>query len=250
MEFHERFSKYSNIELLKIIRTKEEYQLTAIQTAEKILSERTISNEDRQEVENYFTQKNKEQEKKEKKISELKNHILDITTSFIQPSEKTDLNKWFKVLLFALVLQYLWNFYRLIKNIFESFKYSTDFLNFYFLFYIAQIVYVSLIFYFVYKKNKIGWIIMFCDAFICLFGSIPNLFMYTKYIDVIGAGTNPSKPFFEVFLRGAILAFLWRKEVCEYFSVTEKVKQKTFKIILAISLIILVCMMVSILLIK
>lgn len=246
MEYYEKFSKYSNVELLKILKTEDEYQQIAIEVTKKILSEREVSSEEYQEVENYFKQKNEAKEKNELKINTLKEHIIDVTEPFFIPTEKLEITKWVKILLLSILIQYAYSIYSTLFYLLNAIKYSTSLLNIVSLLHITQLVYISSLFYLIYKKKHKGWILLFCFSFIYFIFSIPNAYSYLRMIYLGGFEQNPGRVIFSVFMNCATLFFLWRKEITNYFGVTEIARTKTLKVAVFITFAIFLIMILII----
>ncbi len=229
MEFHEKYKNYSSIELLKILKKKEDYQLSAVETAEEILKQRTITSEDITEVENYFL--DIENKKNDSVLKQIKynDSLNDLLQPLINPSEKTEIRNWLNVILLIIFIQYLFTLYKTIP-----FFYHADYtdLDFSFIIFGFSIIYVPVIFYLLFKRKNWGWILLFADCIITIAFKIQEIFFFYKFNGWLNG--NIISILFPLIIKILFAMFLWRQEVTDFFNVSLETKKKTVYVTLAI----------------
>jgi hypothetical protein len=229
MEFQEKYKNYSNIELLKILKKKEDYQLSAIEVAEEILKQRTVTSEEITEVENYFLDIENKKNDLILKQNKYSDYLTDLLQPFINPSEKTETRNWLNILLLIIFIQYLFTLYETIP-----FFYHADYTNldFSFIIFGLSIVYVPVIFYLLFKRKKWGWILLFADCIITIAFKIQEIFFFYKFNGWLSG--NIISILFPLIIKTLFALFLWRQETADFFNVSLEIKKKTVYVTLVI----------------
>src|SRR5689334_486868 len=114
-DFHTQYKRYSNIELLKIVKHPDGYQQEAITAATQILDARQVTEEEIRFVEHYYNQLEKGLKAEKEKIESYKDDLTRILDPILTPTEKVDPVKWFYLLLSVMALQYGWTFFTIVK---------------------------------------------------------------------------------------------------------------------------------------
>ena len=162
--FHEQFKDYSNIDLLKIVRQPANYQVTAVTVAEEILNTRQVSAEEISVVDQYLLDiENSEKDKKEK-INALKSKVTDFLEPVLEPSAKTEPIKWLNILLLLTGIYYAWTFYNAVRGLIRFLKCTFCEFDIAIIFGLLTAIYVPFMFYFLLKRRRWGWILLFADA--------------------------------------------------------------------------------------
>ena len=107
-DFHHQYKDYSNIDLLKIVKRPAEYQSAAVTVATQILSERQVTPEETQFIEDYFQNIENSAKAKKIKVDAIKNKVVDFFEPVLQPSEKVEPSKWVNILVLLIAIQYAW----------------------------------------------------------------------------------------------------------------------------------------------
>lgn len=229
MEFQEKYKNYSNIELLKILKKKEDYQLSAIEVAEEILKQRTVTSEEITEVENYFLDIENKKNDLILKQNKYSDYLTDLLQPLINPSEKIETTNWLNALLLIIFIQYLFTLFRTIP-----FFYHADYTNldFSFIIFGLSIVYVPVIFYLLFKRKKWGWILLFADCIITIAFKIQEIFFFYKFNGWLSG--NIISILFPLIIKTLFALFLWRQETADFFNVSVEIKKKTVYVTLVI----------------
>ncbi len=238
-QFIEKYKSYSNFELLKITQKPDNYQENAVLAANEILKDRVISEEDLSEVEHYYLDKEINIEHKNEYISNLKENIFDFLQPLISPEESLKPVKWLNILLLIIIVQYLYSIFLTIRYLRHIFFAETLIWDFYLTSSIFNLIFVPFVFYFIYKKTKLGWALLFTQKLFVLILSISLLIKF----GILGN-------FKEIFAHYGILhftyyiafvLFLLKSSTCDLFDISPTLKRTiaTFTIILTLTYIII-----------
>lgn len=119
-QFLDRYYNYSNYELLKIIKRPENYQLEAIQAAEKILKDRIVSDDDINQVDKYYQeidhQKKITQEKRESIYKNLNAHF----NVFTNTENVFDVEKWLNIYIVFTLATLLFSIFMIFYGIYNA----------------------------------------------------------------------------------------------------------------------------------
>ena len=245
-DFHDKYKDYSNIDLLKIVRRPTEYQVAAVDAATQILSTREVTQSDFEMVEIFFNETNTETKRKTEKINSYKEKTADFFESVLNPTTEIKPEKWLNILLLVIGLQYLWTLYvnivdlvKLIKyvidcksygfeNTMETVSYWTCFSNQFnplIFFQILTLIYVPIIFYLLFKRKRLGWILLFADNLFGLISTVSQSYIFFKYQQYHHGNTLSFLT--QILIKGLFMVFLWRNHISDFFNVTKKTKKKT-----------------------
>lgn len=222
-DFYSLYKTYSNVELLKIVKQPEDYQEEAVATAEEILKERLVLDEEIKSAElellgipsHFYTTSTEGSTTEEG----------DILTPLLTLKAKTERPSWIKIALAVIALSYAYVFYSTARLLWLVLRCemcslgASDYIG------IFLLVYLPLVFYFIYQRKPLGWILLFVDNLFAFISRGFNAYMIYNFQhsqSVLG----PSL-FIGLLIKLAILLFLWRTEVAGYFSVDQETKLKT-----------------------
>jgi len=224
-DFHEQFKDYSNIDLLKIVRQPANYQVTAITAAEDILSTRQVSEEEISVVDQYLLDiENSEKDKKEK-INALKSKVTDFLEPVLEPSEKTEPNKWVNIMLLILGILYVWTLFNTARSLIRFLQCSYCEFNIGIIFGLLPAIYTPFIFYLLIKRRRWGWILLFAENLYVLISGICNAYFFFKYQGYYHGVT--ASYLLPLLIRATFAIFLWRDYIVNYFGVTYETKKST-----------------------
>src|SRR3954464_10304228 len=98
-DFYEQYKDYSSTELLKIVKRPADFQPQAVAVAIQILSERQVTSEEIQLVDQYYQDIESSAKANKEKFDALKGKATDFFEPVLYPSEKVEPNKWVNILL-------------------------------------------------------------------------------------------------------------------------------------------------------
>ena len=245
-DFHDKYKDYSNIDLLKIVRRPTEYQVSAVGVAAQILSTREVTQSDLEQVDNYFDEINTETKRKTDKITSYKEKTADFFEPVLNPTTEVKPEKWLNILLLIIGLQYLWTLYvnisdfvKFIMHVIdcksyvfdsnnETVSYWTCFSNQFnplIFFQILTLIYIPIIFYFLFKRKRWGWILLFADNLFGLISNVSQFYIFFKYQQYHHGDTLSF--FTQILIKALFVFFLWKDYISDFFSVTKETKNKT-----------------------
>lgn len=175
-DFHSRYSEYSNVELLKIILQKEQFQLPALKAAEGILAARNITGEEWAEAAAFIYGISKAENLKEQRREQISISITARLRMFLFPAENSTAQR---IKVFSIVYLLYWIISSI--NIFrEIFWMAMD--GFSLALMIVAVIHFGylLVVYWLYKLNKNGWVLLFLYS---SFSAGFLVYMFYKWID-------------------------------------------------------------------
>ena len=228
-DFFEAYKDLSTVGLLKIVHRPDGYQAEAVEAARRRLAERDISSEDQAEVQAFYEEADLEVRLKAEKIARIKGQAADLLEPVLQPGETVTPEKWFKIFLIVLGLQYSWV---LIQSLISIYKDAVRvYFDFNFLINIITLVYIPWFFYLLYKRRRWGWILVFAGILIGILGVPVQIYAYSSFSRAMGRGSIDAATIawfvFQTLLRIILATFLWRQDVCDLFGVDKSIKIKT-----------------------
>jgi hypothetical protein len=246
-DFYSTYKEYPTVELLKIIQRADQYQEAAINAATQILSERNVSQEERDEVDSFYQALDNSSRQRTEKITAYRNKVDDFLEPVLRPSENIKPDKWLNILLLMIGLQYLWVLYGYIVslvNFFQKVNHCTEFdfriyssrnLSYWDCFWkefdpasllgLFSLIYIPVMFYLLWKRKKWGWILLFVDNILPL---LANIYMcYTIFINDWFFKPSPMPFITSIIVKSLIAFFIWRTSISDFFGVTKEIKFKT-----------------------
>ena len=241
-DFYNLYKDYSTTELLKILRQSADYQPDAVAAAEHLLNTREISEQDREYVDKHFQLIEESIKAREQKLQGYKAVVTDFLEPVLEPSAPMNPAKWLKFVLLLIVISYTWSFYSTIVHFIHLFGYndhhlfdvsdSADVLN---------LVYVPIVFYLLFKRNRWGWMLLFADNFICIFSQFASLIPF--YFYQLAYHPSYSLPAYintaaiaQGLLRIALAYFLWSPSMADFFGVNVQVKKRTLQVSIVLAI--------------
>lgn len=224
-DFYKQYKGYSNIDLLKIIKRPEAYQVEAVAMAKKILNERMVSPEEIEYVEKYYDAIEDNVKNKKEKIDFYKRKAADFFEPVLHPSEKVEPAKWVNIFLLVIALQYAWSLFKQIKWLVNFSKCVYCEFDFTFFLEILNLIYIPLIFFLIYKRKRWGWILLVADNLFSLIIHLSQSFLFFEYRFI--HGTSISEFLWPIFIKAIFVFFLWRNSVATYFNISKETKKKT-----------------------
>jgi hypothetical protein len=230
--FQQLYQKYTNIELLRIVRYPDDYQAAAVEAATQILTSRNVSDEDREQAEQLFHNIDSKEAAKHEKIEALQAKVADVLQPLIKPGPEITPQKWLNVFLLIIAIQYIWTFYTTLQQVIDSVRYHINVFGFLTMTNIFILIYIPIIFYLLFKRRRWGWILLFADNILALM-SLSTL-IYNSFRYPITAG-NSTAIIIQFSIRIAFVLFLWRQTLAGHFGVSEKAKLHTLIITVCVT---------------
>ena len=110
--FYEQYKSYPTVELLKIVHNQADYQPEAIVAANRLLAERTVSDTEHAEAQVYIDDVTAAKQRKKDIANLYKEKAVDILEPIIQPTTELQPEKWLRLFLLAVTVQYLYTAYK------------------------------------------------------------------------------------------------------------------------------------------
>lgn len=223
-EFLNRFSNYSNVELLRIIKRPDDYQPDALKAAIEIIATRKVTDNDQKEVEEYYETIAQNDKKKREQFELLKKKANNLFEPILQPTSSITPSKWLNIFLLAVAAQFIWSFCMTIKSMISFYEcigcgfditYLGSFLN---------LIYIPLVFYLFYKRNKWGWILLFGDNLFSVLSSLSQSYIFFKYQTIHQGDTGDF--IWTLIIKSVFVVFLWREDIASYFNILPTDKKK------------------------
>lgn len=198
-DFYEAYKDLSTAELLKIVHRPDGYQAEAVEAANRRLSERDITPEDQADLQTFFEETDREEKLKTEKIARIKGQAADLLEPVLQPGSTVTPEKWFRLFLIVLGLQYAWI---LIQTLIEVYKFivrvlfgagfgaheatgfksaASHLLDLNFLINVVTLIYIPWFFYILYKRRRRGWILVFAGIQMGILGVPMQIYAYAGF---------------------------------------------------------------------
>lgn len=230
-DFYERYKTYSNKELLKIVKQADDYQSDAVATAEQILNERKLTEEEVTSIEKELQEESIAKFLKKADSADVQEDTL--LESVLHYKRHTDSPQWIKVLLALIAAQYVWLLYLTSKVVVSFFRCAICRFEPFLVFQLFTLTYVPVIFFLVYKRRQWGWVLLFADNLFIFFSRLLNGYVLYNFQHV----DNVLLLLFPLFIKLFFLLFLWRSEVINYFGVAKETRIKTILVTSVCSLV-------------
>lgn len=225
-EFTEKYKSYSNFELLKITHKPDNYQENAVWAANEILKDRIISQADLSAVEDFYSKKYTKKINKTEEIEDIDEKIFDFLYPTEIQSKSKEISKWFYVFLSIILIEYCYQSYYSLQYFFEFIKH--DFLKFdiFSIEILFRFLYFPFLFYLIYKKSKLGWILLFLkNSFGIYFILNPffQIYLMGNQSEQIG---NPSQFVFFLIYYIAFNIYLFIPNISNLFGIGSYLKRR------------------------
>lgn len=234
-KFETLYRSYTTIELLKIVKRPDDYQPEAVATALKILEQREVNDQDHLSAEAHFAEIAAAENEKQAKIDLAKKEVGSWFEIF-QPGTEIRADNWVKGFLLLVVVESLWSMYKAGKSWYFFMACKSCRLEPAVVLQGLTFFYLPLVIFLLYRRQKWGWILLFFDNIFSGLSAIVSLILFFYYYLSFQSG-NPQQILWQISLHIAIVYFLWRQDIAEYFRVNIEVKKKSLIMSLAFSLV-------------
>lgn len=228
-DFKKQFSLYTNVDLLKILSEKDKYQPEAILAIKEILESRVILDSEKQDAEEFISNKSNQLTK----INLVSNEAEKVIDSIFESQSQTKLGNWLKIILASIAIYYIYSLYTVLRYLFYLFNCSDCKIDIIAIGGVLNLVYIPIAFVLLFKKSKWGWAILFADTLFCFISGLSQIPLFYYYREFHNGSISPI--LFSIIIRIGFLVFLWRKDITKFFEVDELVKKRTLVVTSVIS---------------
>lgn len=224
-DFYHQYKHYSNIDLLKIVKRPSDYQSAAVEAATQILSERGVTSEEIQFVDQYFQDMDSASKVKRERVDALLNKGTDFLEPVLNPDENVEPGKWVNILLLVIAIQYIWIMFITARGLIRFFQCAYCSFDIMLFTQILTLLYVPIIFFLLFKRRRWGWILLFADNLFSLISGVSQSYIFFKYQSIHHGDTTSF--LLPILIRAAFVFFLWREPIANHFGITPETKKKT-----------------------
>ena len=217
--FLDRYRQYSNVNLLKIVARPDDYQPDAVTAAKAILSGRTVTQEEENEVDLHFQKIALDQSQKEHRVESYKKAIDEFIQPITRPETRLSPVKWLPLFLVLLAIQYVYQVGSTVLDIVKYIRFRAAF-DWSLMYSLLGIGYFATIFYLLFKKRRWGWILLLADNIISCMLLLSQLYWMFGYPEGMAAFL------WQFSLRAAFIYFLFRQDVAAYFNIESPMRGK------------------------
>ncbi len=216
-DYHDRFRQYANARLLAILRQADQYPPEARAAAEQLLQTRTITPADQEAAEILVQQASTP--------SRSRMHpLLRLLQPFLKPGSAFQPQQWLGILLVCIALQYTWTLYTSVKALLDWWETDGESFNLNLAILFFNLAYIPLLFYWLLKHKKTGWILLTGETVLSGTGALLQLLQLLITGD---DGEFGSQLLLQCGIRMVFAAFLWQRRITAIFSVPDQVRKIT-----------------------
>jgi hypothetical protein len=224
-DFYQLYKDYSNTELLKIVKRPTNHQPVAVAIATQILNERQVTTDEVQLVDQHFRDIDATEKAKKEKIDDLKGKVTDFFEPVLLPAEKVEPNKWVKILLFVIAIQYAWSLFEIAKRLTGFLQCDNCSFDITLFAEFLTLLYVPLICFLLFKRRRWGWILLFAENFFSVISRVSQSYIFFNYQSIHHGNTTSF--LLPILIKSAFVFFLWRDSIANHFGINAETKKKT-----------------------
>lgn len=239
--FFEQYKDYSTLELLKIVMRPEDYQAAAVAAAASRLQEREVTTAEREEVDRFFQALEEKKKARTVKNNAYKEKLADVFEPVLHPGETVKPEKWLTLFLLVFGIQFVSVFYYFIKFQVSYLRCQSCHWAGEVIFGYINLIYISILFYLLLKTYRWGWIILFADSLFSVISRLGQAFTFFEFPKFGHADIGTY--IFGLLIKAAFAFFLWRREISDFFGISDKIRKRTAWIAVSIGVLwlIVVC---------
>ena len=224
-DFLQEYEHLSTSTLLAILQQPQDYQPEALSAARTLLAGRTVTEDDTVETAQYIEKLENERESRKSQGKLLQDKLAYLLEPVINPKATIEPRRWVNLLLAGITLLFAWNLYVLARLYIMKFgPPSVIPLTIEDMVFTIRVAYLPVIVFLLYKRRKAGWILLMVDRTWNFLSSGVSFFYLFEY--PVLQQNNAEALIWPVMLNGFFILFLWRKEIREYFGITERLRRK------------------------
>jgi hypothetical protein len=233
-DFYNEYRYYRTADLIVIVRQPEQYQAEAVVAAQLLLKEREVSEADELLAAQHLEDKETAKVARAEAINYYKNKVVDFVEPVVMPGTEVSPWKWYRLFMSAYILIYVWTFYVFVKKEIRFLHHSGNVGDASIFFDLFNIAFLSLVLFFLVKKNRWGWILVFVDNLSVILSRFFRLYVLYKFRHVVQADTYTEV--FATIYPIAIVFFFWKRPIADFFGVNEITKKRSLIVGIAIGL--------------
>ena len=242
-DFTEKFTTYSNSDLLKIIESPNDYQPLAIETAQTILASRQLSDQDVEIAKKELATLRQEKKAKDQKKKNLENTVKNIGASVLSTvnpiqSETPNSDKLIKIISIIFGGLFLFQLYKEFGMISFMFTDSEAKWDFSMVLYFWPLVIVPTATILFFKRKKFGWTLL---AIFLTYSAVNSIGLFILAFNMNSSGisaldnifpqTSPTTHIFTLLFFAGILWAICKEGIREIYTIDKKYMFKTIGII-------------------
>ena len=231
-DFYNEYRSYRTADLIVIVRQPEQYQAEAVAAAQLLLKEREVSEADELLAAQHLEDKETAKVARAEAINYYKEKVVDFVEPVVMPGTEVSPWKWYRLFMSAYILFYAWTFYIFIRKEIRFLHHSDGAGDMSIFFDFFNIAYLSLVLFFLVKKNRWAWILVFVDNLSVILSRFFRLFVLYKFRHVVQADTYTE--IFAAIYPIAIVFFFWKRSIVDFFGVNEIIKKRSLIVGIAI----------------
>jgi hypothetical protein len=246
-DFTEKFTTYSNTDLLKIIDNPDDYQPLAVETAKSIFASRQLNDHNIEIAKAELAALKQEKEGKDQKKKDLENKVKNIGASVFStinpiPSETPNADKIIKITSIVFGGLFLFQLYQELEMISFMFTDIGAKWDFSMVLYFLPLLYVPIATIMFFKRKKIGWTLL---AIFLSYSAVSSIGLFIMTLNREQSGFAPldnifpqSSPTTHIMTLLFFAGTLWticKEEIREIYIVDKKFMFRTIGIIATIT---------------
>lgn len=234
LEFYDRYRQYSTADLINIVREKDNYQMAAVLAAEQVLLEREVSSGDQAEADRDFGEKEAKRMAATARVDSYKAAVVDWAEPLARPSAELQPYKWYRIFLVVYAFWYARDLYQVVRFLIQAHRtMGLDLEDFVFIG--ASLALDTFFFGLIIHKRKWGWILLVVEHTYMI---IINLGVFVEMSRFKLFHVNVMPNLYAAFFHLAMVAFLWRRTMAEFFGVGPIAKKRSLGVGLGLGVII------------
>lgn len=232
LEFYDRYRQYSTVDLIKILREKDSYQPGAVLAAEQLLQEREVTSVDEEEADQYIREKELKRMAATARVDSYKAAVADWVEPLARPSAELQPYKWYRIFLVVYGFWYARDIYQVVRYLIVSRRMGLDLEDFVFVG--ATMTLDTFFLVLIIQKRKWGWILLLVEHTYMIF---IDLILFVELLQIKMIHINVARNLSGALFNLAMVAFLWRRPMAEFFGVVPVVKKRALGVGLGLGVI-------------
>lgn len=237
-DFYKLYSSFSNTELLKITNAAEGYMPEAVAAAQKLLSERQVTEQEIDEVNVYYQSLQNEARYRQDVHNGIKEAIGDFIQPVVKPEGEVQPEKWLHIFLVIYLIKFIVIAFTTIKYEYDViFRCEDCKFGGMELFGLLEIIFYAAIIWLLFKRKALGWVGAVFDSIFSTCSVVLQIIALYRFPFL---HTSKAGSFFVLIVYAFLVAYLAGEGCRALFGVEKKLLIKTLVVSAAISVAILV----------
>jgi hypothetical protein len=220
LKFYNQYRQYSTADLLNIVREKDNYQAAAVLAAEQLLAEREVSSFDEEEADRYFQEKETKRMASTARVGAVKAVVADWMEPIARPSVELQPDKWYRIFVVVYGIYYLRDLYFAVRYFTTAYSIGWNLEDFVVVG--GTLALDTFLFVLVIRRRKWGWILLVVEHTVLIFINV-SLFVEMSRLRMFHVNSMPN--LYGALFHLAMVGFLLRRTMAEFFGVGPVVKK-------------------------